>query len=153
MIHLKSITHKFKQMQTLTTVKKEENLLVVQNAFQDFLQGNITGIQNVCADDITWGAYSHPSVPYSKTYHGKKGVGEFFATLAAATDYKRFEPREFFADGDAVIVRGYHEAVVRSTGKTFGHDFMIHFRMKEGKVVDYFAFVDINDQANAFATN
>ena len=137
-------------METLATVKKEQNVTIVQNAFQNFLTGNIAGILDACTDDVAWGAYSHPAVPYSKTYHGKSGVGEFFATLAGNTDYKRFEPREFFAEGDAVLVRGYHEAVVKATGKTFGHDFLMHFRLTNGKVSYYFAFVDINDQANAF---
>ena len=137
-------------MQTLATVKKEENILVVQNAFQDFQNGNIKGIQDACSNDITWGAYSDPAVPYSKTYHGKKGVAEFFAALSDAIDMKRFEPREFYADGDAVFVRGYHEGLVKSTGKTFGHEYLMHFRMKEGKVVNYFAFVDIHDQVKAF---
>ena len=77
-------------------------------------------------------------------------MGEFFSTLSTTADYKRFEPREFYADGDTVLVRGYHEAVVRSTGKKFGHDFLMHFKMKDGKVFDYFAFIDINDQAQAF---
>ena len=89
-------------------------------------------------------------MPFSKTYHGKKGVGEFFATLAATSDYKRFETPEFYADGDTVLVKGYQEAVVRTTGKTFAHDFLMQFKLRNGKVFYFFSFIDINDEVKAF---
>ena len=137
-------------METLATVKNEQNLLVIQNAFENFLKGNIAGITDACTDDIVWSAYHHPVVPYSGEYHGKKGVGDFFATLASTTDYTAFETKEFYADGDTVLVKAYHEAIVKATGKKFGHDFLMQFKLRNGKVAYYFAFIDINDQANAF---
>ena len=128
----------------------EQNLAIIQNAFQNFATGNITAIVDICAHDISWGAFHHPAVPFSKTYNGKAGVGEFFTTLAGSIEYEVFEPRELFADNDSVLVRGYHQAVVRNTGKKFGHDFLMHFRLKDGLVSNYFAFTDIADQAQAF---
>jgi uncharacterized protein len=137
-------------METLATVKTEQNISIVQNAFDNFLKGNVQGIQDVCTDDITWGSYFDPAIPFSKTYHGKSGVGEFFATLAATSDYKKFELQEYYADGDAVLVRGYQEAVVRTTGKTFGHDFLMQFKLRDGKVFYFFSFIDILDEVKAF---
>lgn len=137
-------------METLTLLKKEQNIAVVQNAFADFAQGNIPGILEACTDDVTWGSYDNAAVPYAKTYHGREGAGEFFATLAATVDYTRFEPREFYGDDAAVLVRGYHGATVKATGKTFGHDFLMQFRLREGKVYEFFAFVDSAEQAEAF---
>lgn len=137
-------------METLATVKTEKNVSIVQAAFADFMKGNVQGIIDVCTNDITWGSYSDPAVPFSKTYHGKNGVGEFFATLAASADYKKFEPHEYYADKDAVLVRGFQEAVVRATGKTFAHDFLMQFKLREGKVFYFFSFIDILDEVKAF---
>lgn len=137
-------------MQTLATVKTEENISIVQNAFQNFLTGNVQGILDACTDDVTWGSYYDPAVPFSKTYHGKNGVGEFFATLAATSDYKKFELQEYYADGDTVLVKGYQEAVVKTTGKTFGHDFLMQFKLKDGKTFYFFSFIDILDEVKAF---
>jgi len=138
-------------METLATVKKEQNVLIVQQAFENFLKGNIQGILDVCTDDITWGAYFDPAVPFSKTYHGKNGVSEFFATLGANTDYKRFDTQEFYADGDTVLVKGFHEAVVKTTGKSFAHDFMMQFKLRDGKLAYFFSFINILDEVKAFA--
>jgi uncharacterized protein len=137
-------------METLATVKNEQNVLTVQRAFQNFLTGNIQGIMDACTDDITWGSYSDPSVPFSKTYHGKSGVGEFFATLGASAEYKKFDTNEFYADDNSVLVKGYHEAVVKTTGKTFGHDFLMQFKLRDGEIFYFFSFIDILDEVEAF---
>ena len=137
-------------METLATVKKEQNVLTVQQAFDDFLKGNVQGIADACTDDITWGSYFDPLVPFSKTYKGKTGVGEFFATLGGSAEYKRFDTNDFYADGDSVLVKGYQEAVVRSTGKTFSHDFLMHFKLRDGKICYFFSYIDILDEVKAF---
>jgi ketosteroid isomerase-like protein len=139
-------------METLATVKTEANIAVVQNAFENFLKGNIPGILDACTDDITWSSYHNSTVPYAQTYHGKQGAGQFFATLASNVDYTSFQPKEFFADKDRVFVNGYHEAKVKSTGKSFGHDFLMEFRLRDGKVSYFFAGVDTRDQAEAFGS-
>jgi uncharacterized protein len=137
-------------METLATVKNEQNILTVQKAFQNFLTGNAQGIMDACTDDVTWGSYFDPAVPFSKTYQGKKGVGEFFATLAATADYKKFDTNEFYADADTVLVKGYQEAVVRTTGKKFGHDFLMQFKLRDGKITYFFSFVNMLDEVKAF---
>ena len=137
-------------METLATVKTEQNISIVQKAFADFLNGNIAGILDASTDDILWGSYDNPAVPFGKTYHGKKGVGEFFSTLGSTVDYKTFETREYFADKDSVLVSGYQEATVKSTGKKFGHDFLMHFKLKDGLISYFFSFVDSRDEKEAF---
>jgi len=137
-------------METLASVKKEQNISIVQNAFDNFLKGNIAAILDECTDDIEWGSYNNPAVPFGKTYHGKEGTAEFFSTLAAAADYTIFEPGDYYADKDSVLVRGYQEATVKATGKSFSHEFLMHFKLRERKISYFFAFVDSRDEAEAF---
>jgi uncharacterized protein len=138
-------------MDTLATVKKEQNISIVQNAFANFLNGNIASIVEACTDDVEWGTYDNSAVPYGQTYHGKNGVAEFFATLVGTIEYTAFQPAEYFADVDMVFVKGYHEATVKSTGKTFGHEFLMDFKLRDGKVSSFFAWVNTRDQAAAFS--
>jgi hypothetical protein len=130
--------------------EKEQNISAIKTAFADFLKGNIQGILDTCTDDVEWGTHDNPIVPYGKTYKGKAGVADFFKTLSDTINYSRFEPREYYADADRVFVRGYHEATVKSTGKKFGHDFLMEFHIKGGKMNYFFAYVDTGDQAQAF---
>jgi uncharacterized protein len=138
-------------METLATVKTEQNISIVQNAYAEFAKGNFQGVADACTDDIVWGSYENETVPYAGSYHGKKGVVDFFTTLTGSVDYTDFQPREFFANGDYVFVKGYQAATVKSTGKTFGHDFLMEFKLENGKVNSFFAYVDTKDQAKAFA--
>lgn len=137
-------------METLATVKKDQNILVVQNAFADFAKGNIPGILNVCTESIAWSSFDNASIPYAQTYHGKDGVAEFFSAIASTIEYTDFQPKEFFSDSDRVFVKGYHKATVKTTGKTFGHDFLMEFGLVDGKINYFFAYVDSRDQAAAF---
>jgi ketosteroid isomerase-like protein len=138
-------------MDTLATVKKEQNILTVQNAFAEFLNGNIAGILEACTDDIEWGTHENPAVPFAKLYHGKNGAAEFFSTLGGSVDYISFKPSSYFADRDMVFVKGYHEATVKSTGKSFGHEFLMEFTLLDGKISSFFAWVDTLDQSIAFS--
>ena len=47
------------------------------------------------ARTIYLGPYSHPAIPYAKTYRGKRGVGEFFAAIAEIWIIKDFSPENF----------------------------------------------------------
>ena len=137
-------------METLATVKKEQNISIVQNAFADFANGNIAGILNACSDDIVWSSYNNPVVPYGQAYYGKKGTAAFFVSLAATVDYTVFDIKELFADGDRVFATGHNTATVKSTGNTYDHDFLMEFRLRDGLVSHFFAYVDSRDQAEAF---
>ncbi|HLG40038.1 MAG TPA: nuclear transport factor 2 family protein [Chitinophagaceae bacterium] len=137
-------------METLATVKTEQNISIVQNAYADFAKGNFKAVADACTDDVIWGTFENKDVPYGGLYHGKKGVVDFFTTLAGNIDYLEFEPKQFFADKDRVFVKGYHKGKVKSTGKTFGHDFLMEFQLRDGKACSFFAYVDTRDQTAAF---
>ena len=135
-------------METETLTKN--NVQIIQQAFDDFGKGNIQGILDVCTNDVVWSGAENPNVPIAGTFKGKEGVGNFFSTLAENVNYSRFEPKEFFNDKDAVIVLGHHTGTVKKTGKTFDHDWCMIFRLRDGKMYNYYVFVDTRDQAESF---
>ena len=135
-------------METVTATKT--NTEIVQQAFADFGSGNITGILNECTTDAVWGTWNNTILPYAKTFYGKAGIGDFFNSLAATLDYTAFEPREFYAVSNKVFAKVYQAAVVKTTGKSYAHDCLMEFTFKNGKVCNFFAYVDIADQAQAF---
>ena len=137
-------------METLATAKTANNIAIAKKGFADFLSGNIQGIVDTCRDDVQWGSYNNPVVPFAGMYSGKKGVVDFFTTLGGTVNYSVFDFKDYYADKDSVLVHGRQEGTVKSTGKSFAHDFMMHFRMEDEKIVSFFAFVDSKDEADAF---
>ncbi len=128
----------------------KDNLQIIRQAFADFGDGNIQGILDVCTNDVVWTSPENPDVPTAGTFKGKEGVGKFFSAVAANVDYSSFEPKEFFSDKDVVIALGHHTGKVKRTGKTFNHDWCMVFRLRDGKVYDYYFFGDTLDQAESF---
>src|ERR1700754_4422617 len=107
-------------METITATKT--NALLVQHAIDNFLQGNIAGVLDFCTDDVEWGSYENPDVPFAGIFQGKNGVLRFFETLATTVNYTVFEYRQFISQGDDVIVLGHQTGTAKKSGKPFNHD-------------------------------
>jgi ketosteroid isomerase-like protein len=134
----------------MATTTTDENIAIAQNGINDFLQGNIQGVLDACSDDIIWDSFHNPAVPFAKTYNGKDGVGQFFADLASNVDFTDFSPGKFYADDDCVFVKVHEAGTVKSTGKTYDNDFLMCFTINEGKITQFFAYVDSADQVRVF---
>jgi uncharacterized protein len=135
-------------METLTAT--QTNIEKAQQGFANFGSGNIQGILDDCSNDVVWGTWDNPGLPYAKTFHGKAGVGEFFQSLATTLDYTAFEPKEFYEAGNKVFVKVYQAAIVKATGKSYAHDCLMEFTFRNGMITNLFAYVDIADQVRAF---
>ena len=128
----------------------ESNLQVIQKGFQDFMKGNTSAIVDVCTDDVTWGGYESPGVPTAGTFKGKKGVKDFFSKLGETVDYTDFTPREYFGQGDTVVVLGHHAGKVKKTGKKFDHDWAMVFKLRDSKIYSFYNHTDSLQLAGAF---
>jgi ketosteroid isomerase-like protein len=135
-------------METLTATRT--NVQIVKEAFDHFLKGNISAILEVCSDNVEWGSYENPDVPYAGIYKGKAGVLDFFTTLAGNVTYSVFEPTEYISEGDDVVVFGRHAGTANKTGKSFDHNWCFSFKISNGKVDRFFSYVDSRDHSQAF---
>jgi ketosteroid isomerase-like protein len=133
-------------METLTRT----NTAIVKDAFADFSTGNIAGILEICSDTISWSSYQVPAIAYTKTYRGKKGVAEFFGTLAASVTYTEFTPKEFYESGNKVLVKVFQAATVNATGKKYAQDTIMEFTFETGTLTAFYAYFDSYEQSNAF---
>jgi ketosteroid isomerase-like protein len=132
------------------TTTKEQLIAVVRQGIDDFLKGNIQALMNAFSEDIRWATYPSPDVPFAKSYKGKAAVGQFFKELDNAVNFNVFSPEKYYSDEDMVFVKVHEAATVKSTGKTYDHHSLFTFRVREGKISEFFAYVDSADQARAF---
>ncbi|HEV2611770.1 MAG TPA: nuclear transport factor 2 family protein [Noviherbaspirillum sp.] len=115
----------------------EENKQLAKQAYASFMAGDIAKLMEIYADDIEWISLESEYVPFSGTYHGKAEVAQFFQKLSDSQDAERFEPIEYLADGDKVVVYGNSTWRVKSTGRTYDTPWVHISTMRDGKVIRF----------------
>lgn len=129
---------------TSTTASVE----LVQSLFKAFERNDIGYILERLTPNCTW---SVPGAGYSLAgeYTGPEGAAEFFRRLSETEEILRFEPREYFTNGDDVVVLGWEEARVIATGKHAESKWAMVFRVKDGKVTAWSTHFDTAAYAEA----
>lgn len=128
----------------------QENVQIVQGMYAAFGEGNIQAILSPLTNDVEWVDGGAPLLPFTGTYHGPQGAGEFFKKLLEHQEFLGFEPKEFVAQGDTVVALGYIKARSKATGKTWESDWAMTFHLQNGKVKKFRAFYDTAAAAEAF---
>ena len=127
----------------------DQNIALIKDLYDRFGRGDVDGILANLTDDVVWEEPAHPLIPYGGKRQGKAAVGQFFSQLSAV-EVERFEPREFIASGDRVIVLGGWAGKVTGTGKHFASDWAMAWTVVNGKVTGYRAYEDFAVIAAAF---
>lgn len=128
----------------------EENAQLVEKAYADFKRGNIPAILEALTEDVDWFIPGPTEVvPFAGRRRGPRQVGEFFTALAESQTAREFEPREFIAQGDKVVVLGYQRWTVHSTGRTYEDNWAHVFTMRNGKVAEFREYHDTHAEAAA----
>jgi uncharacterized protein len=123
-------------------MSEQENTAVVQQAYDNFKNRDIDGLLSLFSEEITWELPEMEGVPFGGKRAGLEEVVEFFAMLGMAQEPLRFEPREFFAQGDRVVCLGSYDWRVRETSREFSSDFAHVFTIADGKIAAFQEFMD-----------
>lgn len=130
----------------------EDNLDVVRRGYDAFGRGDINALLELFDEQIHWVTPGPPELATSGQRTGRQAVAEFFASVNKVFDIQRFEPREFIAQGDHIVVLGDETAGVRATGKMLELDWVHVFTMRNGKVVAFQEFFDTAAVVAAMST-
>jgi ketosteroid isomerase-like protein len=122
----------------------EQNVAAVQQAYAAFGRGDIEGLLDLVTDDIVWDPVLGASadVPQAGRKQGKADVRTFFRILSETMTFERFEPRDFIAQGDRVVVVGLYRGVVTATERVVESEWVMLFRLRDGKVSEFREFTD-----------
>ena len=132
-------------------MSEQDNITIVQQAYNNFKTGNIPGLLDLLADDITWQLPEIESVPFAGKRTGRAAVGEFFTILGTNQDSLAFEPGEMIAQGDKVVSIGSYNWRIKSTNREYGCDFAHVFTISDGKITGFLEFTDTAAAANAYS--
>ena len=133
-------------------MSERDHTKIVQEAYAAFGRGDVQGILSLLTDDVDWEAVvgAGPKVPTRGPRRGKNQVGQFFKQVGESIDFKKFEPREFVAQGDKVVALGYYEGVAKSTGRSWKSDWVMVFTLKNAKIARFREYADVVAMTAAF---
>lgn len=129
---------------------EQTNIQVIQQLYAEFGQGQVQAILARVDPDVDWTNAGPAAVPYARRRRGLGEVQAFFESIAANVDVQSFEPKEFFASGDRVVVLGRWAGLAKPTGKSFASDWTMAWTLKGGKVTSFRSYEDTHALAAAF---
>lgn len=120
----------------------KDNLAFIQDVYSKFGRGDVPGILDALSDDVDWHLLGPDELSLGRARKGKDEVLEFFVTIGEELDVEAFEPREFIAQGDKVVVVGRETMRVRSTGRAFDVEWVHIFALRDGKIARFREYTD-----------
>lgn len=127
-----------------------ENIQRAKDGYAAILRGDIPGLMEMLADDIEWVDPGPSDLPWPGVYHGREAVLGWFGVISQQFDFSVFEPQEFFAQGDKVVVLVHQEVVVRRNGRTVVNPEVHVWTFRNGKVGRLQTYVDTAAIAAAY---
>ena len=118
------------------------NAEVVQETYEALGRGDIPALLDLLTDDVEWALQGPSVIPFAGTRYGREGVAEFFSLVGENLEFQEFEPREFVAQGDTVVVLGFERSLVKPTGRTFEQEWAHVYTLRDGKVAEFLALED-----------
>lgn len=135
-------------------MSEQENVQIVKQMFEAFGKGDILAVLNVLAEDVDWQSPARRTEPgeisWAKPRHSREEVTEFFKELAEKVQTEPMEVLEYTAQGDRVIAEGKNRGTVKSTGRTYEHEWVMVFTLSNSKIVRYRHYYDTADVLMAF---
>ncbi len=120
----------------------QQNTRLVQEVYEKFRTGDTQPFLSAFAPDIEWQLPTMDSVPFAGTWRGHDGVMQFLQTLGETQDVIEFQPEEYVAQDDEVIVLGHFRMHVKATGRVSESAWAHVWTLDAGKITRFREFVD-----------
>ena len=121
---------------------EQQNIDAIQELYAAFGRGDAAFIVDKLTDDIRWVSHFDSVVPWSGDFSGKDRVPRFFEAIFQSVDVEAFEPKEWIAEGDAVVSLGEFGCRVRATGKQSRTRWVFIWKFLDAKICSYEQFHD-----------
>ena len=115
-------------------MNEQQNVEIVKRAYEAFGRGDINGLLELCEEKIEWASSGPSEMPTAGIRRGRDQVAQFFNAVDQVFEMQRFEPRQFIAQGDQVVVLGGDTVKIKATGKVLTEEWAHAFTIRNGKL-------------------
>jgi ketosteroid isomerase-like protein len=113
----------------------ESNVKLIQAVYEAFGRGDVPFIASKVRAEARWDFnVTHSDVPWHLPVTGPSEVPKFVAAFVDNVQLEAFEPRQFIAAGDEVIVHIRLAYVVKRTNKRVDQDQLHWWTVQDGKI-------------------
>jgi len=116
-----------------------ENVSVVRQCYDAFRRRDLPTVIMLLDPEVEY--YQSDEVPWGGRYAGHAGVAEFFQKLTSTIE-STVDPDRVVDAGDHVVAVGHTHGSVRASGKEFDVPAVHVWRLRDGKVVRFEAYID-----------
>jgi ketosteroid isomerase-like protein len=120
----------------------QTNLHSVHAIFAAFARNDLTAALAMLADDVDWHNLGPESLGYTAPRRGRDQVREFFRQVDEIFSHEQFNPRDFIAQDDKVVVAGTELVSVKPDGNPFLNHWCMIFTFKDGKIARWRCYED-----------
>ena len=131
-------------------MSEQQNIDVVRRVYGAFGRGDLDGILALLDPRVSWRTPGPPDLPTAGLRYGVDAVRDFFGILLNTFDITNFEPRDFLAQGDKVVVLGTSREGVKATGKAIDFRWVHIFTLVNGRIVAFEEPADVSGLVDEF---
>jgi len=120
----------------------QTNVALVQEAYAAFGAGDIQKLLGLMTPDVVWEFPASSIIPWAGTFTGPGEVARFFSALMENSEPGEFEPLDYIASGDRVVVLGRERFRAKATGRSWACEWAHAFTVRDGKIAAFREYTD-----------
>ena len=131
----------------------QDNKELIRKILAEIVQGNVESLFESISDEVVW-EFPNPDnkLAIREVYKGRDGTTQLLEDLGALSEITVFEPLEFIAEGETVVVIVHEESRAKSTGEQFEQDMVQVWTIRDGKITRCRVFEDTYSAVKVFAS-
>ena len=131
-----------------------DSVAVVREFYATLERGDLPGVVDLVGEEVDWQSpvtRTHPpEIAWSSIRRTKQEVAAFFKELGQHVKPEGFELLEVTAQAERVVVEGKNRGTVRESGRTYEHEWVMIFSVRDNKIVRFRHYYDTADLVGAF---
>ena len=130
-------------------MSEQQNLDVVRGLYAAFGRGDLDGFLAPLDPRVSWRTPGAPDLPTAGLRQGVPAVREFFGLLLNTFDIVDFQPQDFLAAGEKVVVLGTSREGPKG-GRLVDFRWVHVFTFENGKIVAFEEPADVSELVTEF---
>ena len=131
-------------------MSEQQNLEVVRRLYDAFGRGDLEEMLAALDPDVSWRTPGAPDLPTAGLRQGIPAVREFFGLLLNTFDIADFQPQDFLAADDKVVVLGTSREGPKGSGRLVNLRWVHVFTFRNGRIVAFEEPADVSELVAEF---